>query len=345
MWVRANYLNGAVMRRERAHRRGILAGMGALIVLSAGPLFGHHLSGAFERMMDGTDHLGALCLVALHRLLAPVHEGFHLLLAAGLLFALWDRARAWRVTHRILARLSWRSPTVGDAIWTAGARVGVATGQLRVVDGLPTPAFTVGLLRPVVYVASDLAMRFEARELAAVLAHEGAHAARRDPLRLSLMRFLACTLFWLPAMRRLADDLADEAEIAADDAAASLSLPSAPLTLACALVAAAESFGSRAASVEGADIAPFCPRRPDLLGRRVLRLAGEDAPIRSRVGRGSVALAAVTLLLVWTSSIAVAHPLPQGVAAHCAHDHVSSFAHLFCRAHAEGLDGCPHTER
>ena len=40
--------------------------------------------------------------------------------------------------------------------------------------------------------------------------------ARRDPLRLSLMRFLACTLFYIPALRRLADDLTDEAEIEAD---------------------------------------------------------------------------------------------------------------------------------
>ena len=39
------------------------------------------------------------------------------------------------------------------------------------------------------------------------VAHEGAHVRRYDPLRFSLLRAMACALFWLPALRRLADAL------------------------------------------------------------------------------------------------------------------------------------------
>lgn len=342
MWRQASYLTGGVARRERVHRRAIVLGIGLLIVLSAGPLFGHHLSDGFERVMAGRDHIGALCLIALHLLLEPVHDAFHVLLVLGLAYAALDRGRAWAAMRNALGPLSWRPPVEGSAIARAAASGGVSPARLRVVDGLPTPALTVGLLQPVIYVAAELPARLSFRELAAVLAHEGAHAARRDPLRLSLVRFLACMLFWLPAVRRLADDYADEAEIEADDAAARLALPGAPLTLASALVTAASAFTP--SPFGGRDAVSFCSRRQDdLLGRRVRRLAGEDAPVQSHVSRRSVALAAATLGLVWLSSVAVAHPLPEhSVSTHCRHDSGSVLAHLFCRGGHLGDADCPH---
>lgn len=80
--------------------------------------------------------------------------------------------------------------------------------RIRVVEGLPLPALTVGFVRPAVYVARDLADELAEAELAVVLAHEGAHVARHDPLRLFARRLVAQTLFWIPALRRLADDAA-----------------------------------------------------------------------------------------------------------------------------------------
>ena len=50
-----------------------------------------------------------------------------------------------------------------------------------------------------------------------------------------LHRILGCTLFWIPAFRRLAADMADEAEIDADDAAAA----GQPLVLASAILSLA----------------------------------------------------------------------------------------------------------
>lgn len=345
MWGTSSYLAGGVVRRERIHRRAVMLGIATLIVLSGGPLLGHHLTDGFERVMTGRDHLGALCLVALHALLEPVHDVFHLLLATGLVYALWDRARAWRGMRETLASLTWRPPERDDPFCRAATAGRVSPSRLRIVDGLPTAAFTVGFLRPVIYVAAELPARLSPRELAAVVAHEGAHAARRDPLRLSLLRFLARTLFWLPAMQGLADDFTDDAEIAADDAAARLALPSAPLTLAAALVTTAATYASAAAGSgsESGIVGLTGGRCGSLLDRRVLRLAGEDTPVRSHLTGRSVAFAAAMLVLVWVSSVAVAHPLPgHGASSHCQHEGGSPLAHLFCRGAGHVARLCPH---
>jgi Zn-dependent protease with chaperone function len=170
------------------------------------------------------------------------------------------------------------------------------------------------------------------RELAAVIAHEGAHARRRDPLRLSLLRFLACMLFWVPALRRLGSDIAAEGEVLADDHAAARH----GLALASALVQLAGWERARTGLGVG-----FTDG--DLLERRVLRLTGEEVAPRSGVTRRSLAGAGVALLLAWSSGVAAAHPLPTGHDAHC-HDHSrAAVFHLFCDSCLHGRsDFCPH---
>ncbi|MDQ3557389.1 MAG: M56 family metallopeptidase, partial [Gemmatimonadota bacterium] len=235
----------SLVRREQAYRRLVLLGLAVLLPLSISPLFGHHLASGFDVYLAGRDHLWALCLVALHLILAPVHGLFHLLFFGGLGYAICDRARAWWTERRALGALQAAAPEPGDAFWEAAVAGGAEPRAVRVVDGLPSPAFTVGWLRPRLYVARELAGRLSPGELAAVLAHEGAHAVRRDPLRLSALRFLTCTLFWLPALRGLAEDVADEAEIQADDVAARTG----PLALASAILALAQWARPRPAAL------------------------------------------------------------------------------------------------
>ena len=76
------------------------------------------------------------------------------------------------------------------------------------MSGLPNPAFTAGWWHPRVYVAAEIADVLDEDQLTAVLMHEAAHLTRRDPLRLSVLRFLAHTLFYLPTFGRLAEDAA-----------------------------------------------------------------------------------------------------------------------------------------
>lgn len=333
-------MSGSLVTREEAHRRTLLLGMGTLLLFSVSPLFGHHFAAGLEHSLRGQDHLGALCLIALHALLRPVHLLFHALVIVGLAYATYDRVRAALGVRRTLASLQASVPAEGDAFWRAAAAAGLDPRGVRVVRGLPNPAFTVGWLRPRVYVAASLAHRLNADELQALLAHEATHVARRDPLRLSLLRFLALTLFWLPALRRLADDVADEAEIQADDRAARAQ----PLALASAILALASWPGPRPALPDAVGFA----QRPDLLERRIRRLAGEEPPPRSRLTRGSLVGAVLALALVGASGAIMSHPLPVDPLAHpsqhCGHPDESPFGHLFCRWGVPPEKGrpCPH---
>ena len=333
------YRGPGLVSREEKQRRAVLLGIGVLIVLVLSPLFSHHLFRGTEALLAGLEHIGPVCLVALHVIMEPVHGLFHLLFAAGVAYAIWDRVQAWRHGRGILAALEVEAAAPGDPFWEAARAGGVDPALLRVVEGLPTPAFTIGLLNPRIYVARALAEQLSPDQLAMVVAHEGAHGARRDPLRLSLLRFLTCMLFWIPALRRLAADVADEAEVQADDVAAA----GRPLVLASAIVALARSGpGSMPRAAVGF-------HRPELLERRVRRLLGQDPlPATHLTGR-SIVGASVALLLVFVSGAAMAHPLPTDggahPAAHCTSHESNVALHLFCPVgplHRFAGGDCPH---
>lgn len=327
--------------REEQHRRRVLLAVAGLILFSLSPVFGHHLISSVPWLNASQEHLGPFCLVALHHLLAPVHEGAHLLLGLGVAAAAVERGRAVMRQRAVLHAMQSVEPATAEivrAVHAAGEAVGLAPTQIRVVQGMPNPAFTAGWWRPVVYVDAGLLQQLSRDELEAVLAHERAHVRHRDPLRLFALRALAVTLFWIPALRRLTEDLTDEVEILADDEAAvrrELPLASAILRMA----------GGDPGTVEPA--VGF--QRADLLDRRIRRLAGERARIATHLSRRAIGWAVVALLAVWTSGIMVLHPLagtPESGNApiHCAHPHQLAIMHLFCR----GLDvrsmpaECPH---
>ena len=355
------YLTPGLVRREQERRRVVLLTIAALIVLGTSPVFGHHLASRVEVLLAGHDHLFNLCLIALHALLAPVHGAFHLLLATGLLYAVGGRMRAaWRSRNTLRALESFEPENANDPFERATFDVGVQSQSLRVVRGLPVPAFTAGWLRPRIFVAANLADTLTSGELAMVIAHEGAHAARRDPLRFSLLRFLADTLFYLPALRRLANDMADEAEISADDVAAAR-INEGATTLASAIVKLA------AWTTDQPRIAIALPNgmigfhSPDLVERRVRRLIGEDVPVGTHVTARSLGAAAMTLVLVMASGLIMAHPLAAGTLSpaaeeltasghktapgHCRHRGGLAISHVFCLGFTNHVDSdhCPHT--
>ena len=356
--VRRDEFRAASMRkREEAHRRLVLTGIGALLLLALSPVIGHHISSSADAALMGEDHFGAVCVIALHTLLAPLHSLFHLLLFAGLGYAVIDRAKAaWRL-RKALACVVRRSDTATDSIAEVLRELGVAPDSVAVVNGLPNPAFTAGWWNPRIYIAGELADTLSHPQLVAVLRHEAAHARRRDPLRLSLLRFLGCTLFWIPAFRRLAADMADEAEIDADDAAVAghpLVLASAILSLAAwrpKLDPASDAVFKRSGAYVSL-VEPGALRSKKynaLLDRRVRRLAGDVARVSSHLTRRSLVGAAFVLSAVWISGVAVAHPMRAAGThgAHCIHQGMSAFSHLFCRHDTDaravgGSTDCPH---
>lgn len=365
--VRCGHLSRPLRARENAHRRGVLVAIDALLLFSMSPVFGHHLASRADALLAGRDHLLRVCLIALHLLLEPVHLVFHALLVAGLLYAIVDRIRAVLAVRGIVGSVEWTAPAPHDAVWCAARDARLTVDAVRVVAGLPNPAFTAGWFTPRVYIAAELAETLSGAQLAAVIAHERAHVTRRDPLRLSALRFLACTLFYLPAMRRLADDVADEAEVAADDIALEDRDATGAAILASAIVDIAVRWG-RPSSRDGlwASGALVGFQRADLLERRVRRLLGEEAVVGTHVTRRSIVGAAAALAAVWVSGLMMAHPLPADIEAqsrwfgmgarheavmhsaahedHCNHHGALAVTHLFClgwRAHETG-GLCPH---
>lgn len=340
---RLGHLTATPTMREQSHRRVTLLGIATLTVLSMSPVIGHHML-PFETdgLLAGVDHFGALCLTALHLLLAPVHPAFHIAMVGGVLYAAWDRYRAWRMVRESLGVIDIRRARPGDAFWNAAQGIEVDPRVLRIVPGLPSPAFTAGLLQPRIYISEALASHLTGAELGAVIAHEGAHMARRDPLRLTVLRALACVLFWLPALRRLADDVSDQAELLADDVAAR----DTPLVLASAILNVAQWSSTMRPSSAGVGFS-----RAGLLEQRVRRLAGEEAPVRSHVTRRSLVSAAAALAVVWTSGVLATHPLPAHAvdahARHCEHQQEAPLAHLFCMGSPFGAASgdCPHRHR
>jgi Zn-dependent protease with chaperone function len=324
-----------LLRREHQYRRRTLLGLAVLLVLAMSPLLGHHLPLGHEETLAGRDHFWALCMAALHVLLAPIHGLFHLLFIAGVGHATIDRVRAWRRQRSVLLLLRSASPEPSGPLYAAAAAVGLDPARLRVVAGLPSPAFTVGWLRPLVYIDARLTACLSAEQLEAVVAHEAAHIRRRDPLRFSALRFLACTLFWLTAVRRLVEDLADEAEVLADDAA----IRGQPLALASALLTLAQWRAQRPMGVGFGD--------RDMLDRRIRRLAGETVPPHSRLTRRPLAAAFLALVLAWSAGAVAAHPpAAEGDdhSQHCQHDGFGALMHLYCPGyglHAARAD-CPH---
>ncbi len=325
-----------LVRREQRHRRRVLLSLAVLLLLSISPVLGHHLIRAVPWLSASQQHLGIFCLVALHHLLAPVHTAFHALLYAGVAYTVFDRTRAVRHHAQVMRAVPVDQSPLSGSMREAVSRAGLDAKRVHAVHGLPNPAFTTGWWRPRVYVASGLVERLSEDELTAVLAHEAEHARRRDPLRLFALRSLAGLLFWLPAIRRLVDDLVDETEIAADDAAArahALPLASAILRLAGANLDAPEpAVGFQ---------------RADLMARRIRRLAGEDVSVGTHVSRSAIGAAATALVLAWASGLMVLHPLaaPGDPAAHCEHRGSWAITHLICpgltASHAPGQ--CPHT--
>jgi beta-lactamase regulating signal transducer with metallopeptidase domain len=243
------------------------------------------------------------------------------------------------VGHRsVPVALPSQVPGPGDAIGRAAREAGVDPLIIRVAGRLPNPAFTTGLLSPSIYLERELEDRLTYEQLVAVIAHEGVHASRRDPLRLSVIRFIAKALFWLPALDRLAKDLADEIEVRADDAAAGRK----PLALAAALVTlAAQARAAAPAAAVGA----CSGDRPNLLERRVRRLAGDFEVVRSHMTCRSLILGVAAAGALLLTSLPGVHPLAGSddhEHSHCLHETESPLSHLFCRHSAVAHEHCPH---
>lgn len=319
---------------NNAHERALLFGIGALIILGTLPVFAHHLPLPGVETLAGADRIGAVCLVALHLVLAPVHGLIHVLLAAGAAYAALDHVGSvWRL-RRALGALDVAAPGPDSRIARIAAELEIPPGRVVLARAPGNPAFTFGSLSPRMCVSESLVAVLSDSELRSVLAHEFCHLRRRDPLRLAVLRFLALTLFWIPALRRISEDVAVELEFDADAAGAR----GEPLVMASALLKAARERSSLHLALATALV------RDELLAVRVKRLAGEAVTLPSRITRRTLAGATAALAIVWLSGAVVAHPLQTaaGDEAICLVHSGWPGSHIFCAMHVSGDEPCPH---
>lgn len=182
------------------------AASGALLLLCFVPSFWSLLGLAVDHCPLHDDGHVHLCLAhAPQHPVAPLE--WALLAAAALgvgavaLRVLAAQVATWRAVSALL-RVSGDEARVGGLIWSAAPL-----------------SVTAGLIRPLVLVSTGLRSRLAPRHLEAVLAHERAHARRRDPLRLMAVALLGAA--YAPGVRRLLlSDAALACEEAADEEAA-----------------------------------------------------------------------------------------------------------------------------
>jgi Zn-dependent protease with chaperone function len=177
----------------------------------------------------------------------------------------------------------------------------------RLIDSEEPRAFCAGYLRPRIYLSRGTQEQLEADELRAVLAHEGHHLRRRDPLRLLAAHALADSLFFIPILRRICERYSALGELAADEAAVKAVDGRGPLALALL------KFSSQPAAVVS-----LAPERVDHL------MGDPDATLwklpRSLLARSAIALAALgaVSLLIWHGILDPNLQVPLLVAAACA---------------------------
>jgi Zn-dependent protease with chaperone function len=113
--------------------------------------------------------------------------------------------------------------------------------DVTIVRGGRSAAFCAGHLRPRIFVSEAAFARLSPAELSAVVAHEGHHVDRRDPLRLLVGRALAQGVGRIPGASALERRRAVLTELAAD--AAAVGAAGDPAPLAGALLAFDEQGG------------------------------------------------------------------------------------------------------
>ena len=263
---------------EIRHRWMARVGIGLLLAGSLVSVSGQTAAMAAP-LVERCRELLAHCALALHAAGAPLQWLPVGLLVIGLVYAVLDRVWLSRRVGRFVGTHRRRRPRAGEAIFLEATALKVDAHVRVLVGDAPNPAFTAGIWRPRIYIAESLQHALSAGELRAVIRHEYYHLLRRDPLRSAALRFAARTLFWVPLVRVLADELMDDAEIMADDFAADPSGGSDPLDVASALVRIRKIGEGRVALPAGATgIGGF-----RTLEHRVHRLIDPDS--RDGVGR------------------------------------------------------------
>ncbi len=235
---------------------GLAAAVWALALHSQGTVASPHLGGLRPH----------LCLLPM--LLAPA-GAFALRAFAWLSLLLVAAALARIAMGAISGHLLRRMMLDSGAALDVPAQEGPT---VLAVDLRRLTSFTAGLLRPVIVLSTSLRERLAAEELAAIIAHERAHARRRDNVLGLIADACATLLLLLPTAWYFRRRLRAAVEAAADDAAVAAGITPEALGEALRSVEQAANGAPRVPS-----LAALLIPEPALPAERRARLESADA--------------------------------------------------------------------
>jgi len=220
--------------------------------------------------------------------------------AAGVLLACWRVARTW-VATRGLAR-DWLRHA--EPFEVEGATV----PTFRIRHSFPVIA-VIGVLRPRLFVASQVFGALTPEELAAALAHERGHVEGRDNLKRALLQAGEDALLHAPLGRSLRRAWQSESEMAADEFAAAAG-PAAALDLASAIVKISKLIprGARPTLPAGAHLLGDGEDGTSRRVRNLLRLAASAGGSRAGLHTRSPLKAALCVCLFAAGALVLTHP-------------------------------------
>lgn len=220
--------------------------------------------------------------------------------AAGVLLAAWRVTQTWLVTRRL----------VRD--WMRDAEPfefeGVAVPAFRIRHSFPVIA-VIGVLRPRLFVASQVFGALTPEELGAALAHERGHVEGHDNLKRALLQAGEDALLHAPLGRSLRREWQRESEMAADEFAAAAGAPAA-LDLASAIVKISKLVprGARPTLPAGAHLLGYEEDGTSRRVRNLLRLASDTRGARARLRTRSPLAATLCICFISVGILVITHP-------------------------------------
>ncbi|HET7811373.1 MAG TPA: M56 family metallopeptidase, partial [Steroidobacteraceae bacterium] len=129
----------------------------------------------------------------------------------------WLLSLAWCAGTLVLAVRWWRGWRAADSLSRAAQPAPGASADVRITNAHIEPS-VARVFRPLVLLPAALPGRLTAPQLAAVLAHERAHIARRDNLTAHLQRLVEALFWFHPLVWFIGVRLREERERACDEA-------------------------------------------------------------------------------------------------------------------------------